>query len=137
MFIRPIRSAGSLCSLTSAVIRDNGYIPTCNRTWQVGLPAWNLRSGEPCRAAAEISICSGMAAGAASPALRAAAVQAPSVPRHRAAGPAAVKGLDPAASRSLAPSGSCSPISRELGVSRYSVARIWREYGVRPWRVEP
>ncbi len=42
------------------------------------------------------------------------------------------EGLDPAGSRSLTPSGSCSPISRELGVSRYSVARIWREYGVRP-----
>jgi transposase len=27
-------------------------------------------------------------------------------------------------------------LARELGVSRDTVARIWREYGVRPWRVE-
>jgi transposase len=27
-------------------------------------------------------------------------------------------------------------LARELGVSRDTVARIWREYGVRPWRAE-
>ncbi|MDF2744787.1 MAG: family transposase [Actinomycetia bacterium] len=27
-------------------------------------------------------------------------------------------------------------LARELGVSRDTVARVWREYGVQPWRVE-
>ena len=27
-------------------------------------------------------------------------------------------------------------LARELGVSRDSVARVWREYGIKPWRAE-
>ena len=27
-------------------------------------------------------------------------------------------------------------LARELGVSRDTIARVWREYGVQPWRAE-